>query len=268
MAAQASTARVSRSKLRAAASTDVGRCREHNEDAFLARPEFGIFAVADGMGGHESGDVASALVVSSLSGFFEVQPNSSVAKDLLQPGDSKLPRPAVRLLTAVRKANRDVHQASLDSPSNRGMGSTVVAIHFAENGDQAFISHVGDSRCYRIRSGAIELLTEDHSLVNEARAMDPTLTEEELARLPSNIITRALGLEPHVQVDLRIVEVLPKDVFLLCSDGLSGIVSSLEMIEAVRLAEDLDEATELLVALANEGGGYDNITALVIAPNG
>ena len=95
--------------------------------------------------------------------------------------------------------------------------------------------------------------------------MDPSLTEEDLARLPSNIITRALGLERDVQVDLRAVEVLPDDVFLLCSDGLSGLVSAREMIEAVRLADDLEEASELLVALANEEGGYDNITALVVA---
>ena len=260
--------RVSCSKLRAAASTDVGRCREHNEDTFLVRAEAAVFVVADGMGGHESGDVASAIVAQSIAGFFDGESSTPVAADLLQPDDSALPTGAVRLLAAVRQANRDVHQASLDSPSNRGMGSTVVAIHFADGGDLAFISHVGDSRCYRIRSGVIELLTEDHSLINEARAMDPSLSEEELARLPSNIITRALGLEPSVQVDLRIVPVLAKDVFLLCSDGLSGLVSSREMLEAVRLADDLEEASELLVALANDGGGYDNITALVIAPNG
>lgn len=257
-------ARDSKNKLRAAATTDVGRCREHNEDAFLLRLEHGLFAVADGMGGHESGDVASALVASSLAEFFD---GASVrtTKDLLLPAEAKLPKAATRLLAAVRQANRDVHSASVESRAHRGMGSTVVAIHFGEGGDVAYIGHVGDSRCYRIRRGAIELLTEDHSLVNEARAMDPSLTEEDLARLPSNIITRALGLERDVQVDLRAVEVQPDDVFLLCSDGLSGLVSAREMIEAVRLADDLEEASELLVALANEEGGYDNITALVVA---
>ncbi|MBM4358066.1 MAG: serine/threonine-protein phosphatase [Deltaproteobacteria bacterium] len=260
--------RAGRSRLRAAATTDVGRCREHNEDAFLVRIDHGLFVVADGMGGHESGDVASAMVASSIDGFFEEAPPSSATGDLVYPAEARLPKAAIRLLAAVRKANRDVHLASLDSSSHRGMGSTVVAIHFGESGDVAYIGHVGDSRCYRIRSGHIELLTEDHSLVNEARAMDPSLTEEDLARLPTNIITRALGLEREVQVDLRAVEVLPKDVFLLCSDGLSGLVSSREMVEAVRLADDLEEASELLVALANEEGGYDNITALVVAANG
>jgi protein phosphatase len=259
-------AREGKLRLKSAATSDVGRCREHNEDSFLLRPEHALFAVADGMGGHQSGDVASALVASSLAGFFDMSPSAQAAGELLLPAEAKLPKAATRLLAAVRKANRDVHSASLESRSHRGMGSTVVAIHFGESGDVAYIGHVGDSRCYRIRSGAIELLTEDHSLVNEARAMDPTLTEEDLARLPTNIITRALGLEPEVQVDLRAVEVRPNDVFLLCSDGLSGLVSSREMIEAVRLADDLEEASELLVALANDEGGYDNITALVVAP--
>ena len=220
------------------------------------------------MGGHESGDVASALVASSLAKFFESGPLSKKPQRTTHPSEANLPKPATRLLAALRQANHDVHRASLASTSSRGMGSTVVAIHFGEVGDVAYIGHVGDSRCYRIRGGSIELLTEDHSLVNEARAMDPSLTEEDLARLPTNIITRALGLEPDVQVDLRAVEVLPSDVFLLCSDGLSGLVSSKEMVEVIRLADDFDEASELLVALANDSGGYDNITALVVAAGG
>lgn len=254
--------------VRAAATTDVGRCRHHNEDTFLLRPELGVFAVADGMGGHDSGDVASAMVASSIAGFFERGPEVPIEDALREPEDAGLPIEARRLLAAVRKANRDVHHASGRRANQRGMGSTVVALHLAANRDRAFIGHVGDSRCYRIRQGSIELLTEDHSLVNEARALDPSLTEEDLARLPTNVITRALGLEPDVRVDLRVVEVRPRDVFLLCSDGLSGLVTALEMIEAVRLADDLDEASELLVALANEGGGYDNITALVLEPRG
>ncbi len=260
--------RGSRSKLRAAGATDVGRCREHNEDAVLVSSEFGVFAVADGMGGHQSGDVASAIVVETIAGFFKGGPTLAVPEELLEAGDANLPKAAVKILTALRKANHEVHRASVGSTLNRGMGSTVVAIHFGPGDEVAHIGHVGDSRCYRIRRGTIELLTQDHSLVNEARAMNPELSEEELARLPSNIITRALGLEAKVQVDIRTVEVLAKDVFLLCSDGLSGIVSSLEMVEAVRLADDVAEAAELLVALANEGGGYDNITVLVVAPNG
>ncbi len=255
-----------RAALRVGATTDVGRHREHNEDTFLVRADLGIFAVADGMGGHEAGDVASALVAGAINGFFERSDGAEVDADLIEPADAMLPKAAVRLLAAIRRANREVHDASADKSSHRGMGSTVVALHVPDDGEVAYVGHVGDSRCYRIRAGAIELLTHDHSLVNEARQIDPTLTDEELARLPTNIITRALGLEAQVKVDLRIVDLRAGDVFLLCSDGLSGAVSSLEMIEAVRLAEDLKEASELLIALANDAGGFDNITAVVIAP--
>jgi protein phosphatase len=249
-----------------AAATDVGRHREHNEDTYLVRADLGIIAVADGMGGHEAGDVASALAVEAMQAFFQEGVDAPIDEDLIDASDAMLPKAAVRLLAGIRRANRDVHTASIEKAAHRGMGSTVVALHVPAEGDVAYVGHVGDSRCYRIRDGAIELLTQDHSLINEARAIDPTLTDEELARLPSNIITRALGLEPQVKVDLRIVELRPSDVFLLCSDGLSGIVSSREMIEAVRLAADLEEASELLIALANDGGGFDNITAVLVAP--
>ena len=126
------------------------------------------------------------------------------------------------------------------------------------------IAHVGDSRCYRIRAGQLELLTSDHSLVNEARALDPSMTEEELARLPQNIITRALGMEPTVAVEVGAVEVKKGDTYLLCSDGLSGLLSNDEMLEAISLVEDAKEVCEVLVAMANEAGGVDNITALAL----
>jgi protein phosphatase len=261
----ADAARVASSALRVAAASDVGRHREHNEDTFLLRPDLGIFAVADGMGGHEAGDVASALVAAAINGFFERSKAGEVDPELIEPSDALLPKAAVRLLASIRRANSAVHEASIDNASRHGMGSTVVALHVPAAGEVAFVGHVGDSRCYRIRGGAIELLTEDHSLINEARSMDPTLTDDELGRLPSNIITRALGLEPQVKVDLRIVEFCAGDVFLLCSDGLSGGVTAREMMEAVRLADDVDEASELLIALANEAGGLDNITALIVA---
>jgi protein phosphatase len=123
---------------------------------------------------------------------------------------------------------------------------------------------VGDSRCYRIRDRKLELLTSDHSLVNEALALDPEMTEEELARLPHNIITRALGMDPTVDVDVRSVEIAAADTYLLCSDGLSGLISNHEIFEAIQLIDDPVEVCDLLVTLANEAGGLDNITALVL----
>ncbi len=253
----------------AVGATDIGRIREHNEDTFCLRTDLGLFAVADGMGGHKAGDVASALVAKAMVAFFEggaQQPQSREREDRNRSAD------CVRLVASIRCANETVLEAANENSERHGMGSTVVALHIppsaaeASQPREAHIAHVGDSRCYRIRGSVIEQLTEDHSLVNEARAIDPSLTEEELASLPSNVITRALGLDLGVRVDAQTVVIAPGDVFVLCSDGLSGMISDRELLEALRLADDLSEASELLVALANENGGTDNITVLVVAP--
>lgn len=248
------------------AITDVGRVRSNNEDTFLLRPDLGLWLVADGMGGHQSGGVASAMVRLSVGDFFEVTGNG-VAWDeaFVDPADADLPRAARRLLASIRKANHDVFEASGDHARAQGMGSTVVACHIDEEEPyRMHIAHVGDSRCYRIRDRKLELLTSDHSLVNEARALDPSMTEEELSRLPQNIITRALGMESSVEVDVGSVEIEKGDTFLLCSDGLSGLLSTDEMLEAIALVDDAKEACEVLVAMANEAGGIDNITALAL----
>ncbi|MEZ4446832.1 MAG: protein phosphatase 2C domain-containing protein [Polyangiaceae bacterium] len=236
--------------------------RSHNEDTFLVRPDLGLFLVADGMGGHQAGDIASAMVRLSVADFFEVTEQGDWDPTYEEPSIVDAPRPARRLGAAIRKANRDVYSAAAEHPRHHGMGSTVVATHVPDEGDEIFIAHVGDSRCYRIRGGEIELLTRDHSLVNEALALDPSMSAEDLSRLPSNIITRALGMEEDVPVDVRGADIREGDVFLLCSDGLSGLISNREIVEALTLVEDASEVCDLLVALANEAGGHDNITAL------
>lgn len=248
------------------AITDVGRVRSNNEDTFLLRPDLGLWLVADGMGGHQSGGVASAMVRLSVGDFFEVTDNGVAWDDaFVQPIDAELPKPARRLVASIRKANHDVFEASGDHARAHGMGSTVVACHIDEaEPKRMHIAHVGDSRCYRIRERKLEQLTSDHSLVNEARALDPSMTEEELARLPQNIITRALGMEPTVEVDVGSVEIAKGDTYLLCSDGLSGLLSNEEMLEAMALVDDAKEVCEVLVAMANEAGGVDNITALAL----
>jgi len=248
------------------AITDVGRVRSSNEDTYLLRPDLGLWLVADGMGGHQSGGVASAMVRLSVGDFFEVTGTGAAWDDaFVEPADADLPRAARRLVAAIRKANHDVFEASGDHARSQGMGSTVVACHIDDElPSRMHIAHVGDSRCYRIRNRKLELLTSDHSLVNEARAIDPSMTEEELARLPQNIITRALGMEATVEVDVGSVEVDEGDTYLVCSDGLSGLLSSDEMLEAMALVEDANEVCEVLVAMANEAGGIDNITALAL----
>jgi serine/threonine protein phosphatase PrpC len=144
------------------------------------------------------------------------------------------------------------------------MGSTIVALHVCREAATAHIAHVGDSRCYRVRGGAIELLTRDHSLISDALAWNPNLTEQELARLPRNIISRALGLRRSVEIDARSEAVRAGDVFLLCSDGLSGMVNERQILDIVLLSDDLPDMCDNLIALANEAGGTDNITALAI----
>jgi protein phosphatase len=245
------------------AATDVGRHRTHNEDTFLVRSDLHLWAVADGMGGHRAGDVASAMVALSLGNFFEAT-EASRWDGYTAPADEALPAPARRLAASVRKANGDVHAISMLHGRHFGMGSTVVACHLPPGSNELWIAHVGDSRCYRLRNGRLEQLTRDHSLVNEARLLDPELTEEQLSRLPTNIITRALGMSDAVEVDVRSVDARAGDLFLLCSDGLTGMVSDAEILEALELLDEPEEAAAVLVELANDAGGVDNVTVLLL----
>jgi serine/threonine protein phosphatase PrpC len=253
--------------------TDIGRQRKHNEDHVLLRPELDLFVVADGMGGHNAGDVASKLATASLRNFYEATVEGPVPEGALSEGYNDLSPDARRLAAAIRKANRDVFEISSTYRQHQGMGSTVVAAYLVRSRGMMHVGHVGDSRCYRFRYGELVQLTHDHSLVNDALALKPDLTPEELARLPKNIITRALGMREDVKVDIRSEEVVEGDIFLLCSDGLSGMVDEDEMarvlggIYAIEGA-DLREACESLVSLANEAGGNDNITALLIRIEG
>lgn len=248
----------------AAGNTDVGRVRKHNEDAFLVRRDLGLFLVADGMGGHRAGDVASTLVTLSMSNFFEATRASEVPDTYRAAVDGGYAPAARRLAAGIRKANRDVHHVSSHNGAHYGMGSTVVAAHFTPGSGKLHVAHVGDSRCYRVRSGDIKQLTNDHSLVAELLAVQPDLTEEELALMPTNIITRALGLEEDVMVDVASHRVEAGDTYVLCSDGLNGMLSDAQIFEAVTLMDTPRQTSELLVLLANEAGGVDNVTAVVM----
>ncbi|WP_234023911.1 Stp1/IreP family PP2C-type Ser/Thr phosphatase [Sorangium cellulosum] len=243
--------------------TDVGRQRKHNEDNVLVKSELGLFVVADGMGGHNAGNVASALATKSLDNFFEATRTGSLPGPV--PADEQeLDPEARRIVAAIRKANHDVFVISNTYTQHQGMGSTVVAAYVSSETEQIHVGHVGDSRCYRIRHGEIEQLTKDHSLINDALALKPDLSQDELARLPKNIITRALGMKDAVKVDIRSERIQLGDVFLLCSDGLSGMVSEQQMLDVFDITQDPREACELLIAMANEAGGTDNISALII----
>lgn len=251
-----------RIRLTAAGRTDTGRQRRHNEDHVLVKPDLDLVVVADGMGGHNAGDIASRLTTTSMANFFEATTHAPVPGPLAED-EVELDEAGRRLVAAIRKANRDVFEISTTMQQHQGMGSTVVAAHASPATGLIHVGHVGDSRCYRIRGDSIELLTRDHSLVNDALAIKPDLSEEELARLPRNIITRALGMKDLVKVDYSGHELVVGDIYLLCSDGLSGMVSDEQILEVFAITDDLGEICDLLVAMANEAGGADNITAVV-----
>lgn len=246
-----------------AGRTDVGRKRKHNEDTFLVNPDLGLLVVADGMGGHNAGEVASALVIHTVEDFFLTGGAGATLDDL--PGEDVPLTPDARtLVSATRKANRDVHEAAAANRKRSGMGSTMVTLYVSDTDRMVHISHAGDSRCYRIREGQIEQLTRDHSLVSDALAMHPDLPPEVLAELPKNVITRAVGATAAMPVEIRSEPVNEQDLFLLCSDGLSGPVAPEQMLEISTLTTDLDELCEMLIAMANDAGGPDNITVVLL----
>jgi len=247
--------------IQSAGRTDVGRKRTHNEDRFLVQPEDRLYVVCDGMGGHASGEVASQLAVDQISAFFESTRNQP---DITWPykGDKRLSEPENRLMVGIKWANYMVFEKASSALQYKGMGTTCVSAHFEDGA--CIIAHVGDSRCYRIRGGRIEQLTEDHSLLNDYKRL-AQLTPEEIKNFPhKNIITRALGMKNTVAVDVKREPVAPGDIFLLCCDGLSGEVQDPDMLRIVTEADgDLDAACAMLIEQANRNGGRDNITVIL-----
>src|SRR5271165_7354535 len=211
--------------------TDVGLQREHNEDSFVVLKEYDLYVVADGMGGHRAGDVASKLATETITEFFR----STAQDDVTWPFhfDANLSEEENRLLTGIRVANRQIFERSTRSREYHGMGTTVVGAMFSPKKQRMYIGQVGDSRCYRIRAGKIRQLTRDHSLINDYLLAMPDLTDEQKSELPKNVITRALGMQDSVVVDLQHDDPQPGDVYVLCSDGLSGMVSDQEILEII-----------------------------------
>jgi protein phosphatase len=246
----------------AAGMSDVGLQREHNEDSFVVLKEYDLFVVADGMGGHRAGDVASKLATDTISEFFK----STANEDVTWPFhfDTNLSEEENRLLTGIRVANRQIFERSTRSREYHGMGTTVVGAMFSPRKKRMYIGHVGDSRCYRIRKGQIQLLTRDHSLINDYLLAMPDLTDEQRSELPKNVITRALGMQDQVVVDLQHDDPQTGDVYVLCSDGLSGMITDEDITKIVTSCPDIREACKRLIARANESGGEDNITAVLI----
>lgn len=226
---------------RAAAVTDPGRTRRHNEDAYVIEPP--LFAIADGMGGAQAGEVASRLATAALK---EAGANGG--------GEQ-------RISDLIQVANRRVYDRSSSDPNTSGMGTTIT-VALVED-DQVSFGHVGDSRAYLIRDAQMEQLTEDHSLVNELLKTGKLSREEAETHPQRSVITRALGTDPDVDVDTFSVRAETGDLFLLCSDGLTDMVSEDSILEVVEQnREDIDAALRGLVKAANRGGGQDNITVV------
>lgn len=235
--------------------SDVGKLRKTNEDAFYVPDgnfDLPLFMVADGMGGHQAGDVASRVALSAMVDFFKSQPDDSYKLDMSRA-----------LRQAIRYSNLKVFMMANNASKLTGMGTTMAAVVF--HNDRMYVAHIGDSRVYVHRDGKLLRITEDHSLVAEL-VKNGKLTEEEARNHPQrNIITRAIGTERDVLADIIEWPVKPGDIVLLCTDGLTGLVSDAEIFKHIdENKESPQTAAENLVKLANEMGGYDNITVVVI----
>jgi protein phosphatase len=247
-------------RIEVAGETNVGMKRTHNEDNFSIIEESGLYVVADGMGGHASGEVASKMAVDALREFF-----AATAEDPERTWPYKMDRSKGyeenRLITGIKLANLRIYDAAQREARQRGMGTTIVTLFAVEDG--VYVAHVGDSRGYRVRDAKIEQLTEDHSLLNDYIKMR-RLTPEEIANFPhKNVIVRALGMKDTVKVDTCYEQPREGDVYVLCSDGLSGPVSDDELLEIVTHNRDLKVAASKLIERANENGGPDNITVVL-----
>ncbi len=229
---------------RASALTDTGRRRPQNEDTFVCDPP--LFAVADGVGGAQAGEIASRLAAASL----EERPPDAFGESTLA--------------ALLREANDRIYRHSLDDPTAAGMGTVVTALLVDEAAGTVAIGHVGDSRAYRIRDGVLEQLTPDHSLVGELVRAGRLSTEEAEQHPHRSVITRAVGTEPTVEVETLTDTPSPGDLYLVCSDGLTDIVRDDQIAELIAAADnDPDAAAEALVAAANRAGGIDNITVVL-----
>lgn len=243
--------------------SDVGLRREHNEDAVASDLETGLVVLADGMGGYKAGEVASEIAVLTLvsgmrDGMLEL-PMGEVDESTGLLGESLV------LRETVAKANSAIYNVSQSQPQCAGMGTTLVAAVFSDN--RVSVGHIGDSRMYRLRDETLTQLTEDHSLLNEQLKAGLITPEQAKVSNNKNLVTRALGIDPEVKLELNEFDVEPGDIYLLCSDGLSDLVEDEEIeLTLSTLSANLALAAHQLVQMANDNGGKDNISVILARP--
>jgi len=231
----------------AAGQTDQGQKRKNNEDSYVVLDEHGLFVVADGMGGYAGGEIASALTVEVIEKAFKAQKFEG-------PAYENVPRRGSELARSIQMANKAVYEKAHSDPMLKGMGTTVVAARFSLNKQRLYLGHVGDSRCYRLREGKLEQITTDHTMASLGFT-GPAFAHR---------LHRAVGTQPSVEIDLIIGRPRPDDTYLLCSDGLSKMVPDEEIETLLVETKNPKKAIDALIARANEKGGHDNITAILV----
>lgn len=245
-----------------AGATHVGMKRDHNEDSLVLLPQHNLFVVADGMGGHASGEVASRMAVETLASFFSETDGDDEVTWPYKP-DRDLGYDENRLVASVKLANRNIFESALEDARYKGMGTTFVGTLWTEDG--TVVAHVGDSRCYRLRGDELTQLTEDHSLLNDYKKIQQMTPEEEAAFPHKNIIVRALGMKESVLVDVMKEQPAAGDVFCLCSDGLNGEITDEQIRELmIKYKDDLQKGVEELIRSACAHGGKDNVTVILM----
>jgi protein phosphatase len=247
-------------KLRCVGMTDTGKVREHNEDTIAFDADIGLLVLADGMGGYNAGEVASGIAVKTILNLVRESVDRQDLKTLDR--ESGMSRPSIILRDAIHRANKIIYQTARTQPNCEGMGTTVVAMLFFDN--RASIAHVGDSRLYRLRSDKFEQVTMDHSLLQELVDRGFYSAEEAQRAANKNYVTRALGVEPNVDVEVQEVPVQKGDFYALCSDGLSDMVEDDDMhLTLTTFGANLDTVAKQLIQLANDNGGRDNISVVM-----
>jgi len=247
-------------KLRCVGMTDTGKVREHNEDTIAFDADIGLLVLADGMGGYNAGEVASGIAVKTILNLVRESVDRQDLRTLDR--DSGMSRPSIILRDAIHRANKIIYQTARTQPNCEGMGTTVVSMLFFDN--RASIAHVGDSRLYRLRSDKFEQVTMDHSLLQELVDRGFYSAEEAQRAANKNYVTRALGVEPNVEVEVQEVPVQKGDFYALCSDGLSDMVEDDDMhLTLTTFGANLDTVAKQLIQLANDNGGRDNISVVM-----
>ncbi|MCP5465023.1 MAG: Stp1/IreP family PP2C-type Ser/Thr phosphatase [Deltaproteobacteria bacterium] len=240
--------------------TDVGKKRSRNEDSFLVSPELNLYVVADGMGGHSGGEYASRLAVATMEEVIQsmnLDPDATVISGVNSEGTEY----GDRLKHAIDVAGQKIYDQALYEPELKGMGTTITAMVIDEGG-KAFVANVGDSRVYLVRSNNIEQITDDHSLVSEQMRAGLIRESDAKKHKLKNIITRSVGYQEEVEIDLHKIDYKTGDVFVLCSDGLTNMVDDTKILE-IASGNDPEQACRTLIDQANQNGGDDNVTVVI-----